>query len=113
MGRIAKEDFELRGESIRKGELLMCDLLGANRDPRQFENPDALDVERSPNRHVAFGGGVHTCVGSHLAKLEGREILAQALQRWKRIEVDKDRIKMEPELMLRTYNSMPVRLVPK
>lgn len=113
MGRIAKEDFELRGESIRKGDLLMCNLMAANRDPRQFDEPDGLDIHRKPNRHVAFGGGVHTCVGSHLAKLEGREILSRALARWKRIEVDKDNIKMEPELMLRTYNSMPVRLVPR
>ena len=111
MGRIAKQDFELGGQTIREGDVLQCNLLAANRDPRQFPEPDRLDITRKPNRHVAFGGGVHTCVGSHLAKLEGREILTHALARWQRIEVDKDNIKMERELMLRTYQSMPVRLV--
>jgi cholest-4-en-3-one 26-monooxygenase len=86
-------------------------LLAANRDPRAFPEPDRLDVKRSPNRHVAFGGGVHTCVGSHLAKLEAREILSRALRRWSRIEVDTSAIAMEPMLMLRTYSELPVRLV--
>jgi cytochrome P450 len=111
MGRIAKEDFELRGQPIRAGDVLQCGLLAANRDPRAFPEPDRLDVARSPNRHVAFGGGVHTCVGSHLAKLEAREILSRALRRWSRIEVDTSAIAMEPMLMLRTYSELPVRLV--
>lgn len=111
MGRIAVVDFELHGKLIKAGDVLQCGLLPANRDPRAFPDPDRFDITRTPNRHVAFGGGVHSCLGSHLARLEAREALTRALARWERITVDPATIRMEPMIMLRSYAEMPVRLV--
>ncbi|HEY9064260.1 MAG TPA: cytochrome P450, partial [Burkholderiaceae bacterium] len=54
----------------------------ANRDPAQFAEPDALDIARTPNRHVAFGSGIHQCVGMGLARLEGRVAIGRFLQRF-------------------------------
>jgi pimeloyl-[acyl-carrier protein] synthase len=69
--RIA-EDTELHGERLRHGDLLYLMLGAANRDPRIFEQPDDFLIERKPNRHVAFGLGVHFCVGAPLSRLEAR-----------------------------------------
>jgi cytochrome P450 len=111
MGRVALCDFELHGASIRAGDVLQCAVLVANRDPEAFADPDAFDVGRAPNRHVAFGGGVHTCIGAHVARLEAREVLTRAVARWSRIEVAGAGGELHPTLMIRTYKSLPVRLV--
>ena len=54
----------------------------ANRDPRQFATPDTFDITRDPNPHVAFGGGIHHCLGANLARLEGQEALRAITQRF-------------------------------
>jgi len=110
MGRVALTDFDLHGAPIREGDVLQCAVLVANRDPAAFPSPDAFDIARSPNRHVAFGGGVHTCLGAHVARLEAREVLSRAVTRWSRIEVVGEG-ELHPTLMIRTYKSLPVRLV--
>ena len=110
MGRVVVEDFVLHGVELRAGDVVQCAVLAANRDPGVFPDPDAFDVERTPNRHVAFGGGVHTCLGAHVARLEAREVLRRAVARWRRIEVVR-RGELHPTLMIRTYKSLPVRLV--
>lgn len=108
MGRVALCDFALHGHAIRAGDVLQCAVLVANRDPAAFADPDAFDVGREPNRHVAFGGGAHTCLGAHVARLEAREVLTRAVARWARIEVlEAD---LHPTLMIRTYKSLRVRL---
>jgi cytochrome P450 len=111
MGRVALCDFTLHGAQIRAGDVLQCAVLVANRDPEAFPAPDVFDVTREPNRHVAFGGGVHTCLGAHVARLEAREVLTRAVARWSRIEVAGDGGVLHPTLMIRTYKSLPVRLV--
>jgi cytochrome P450 len=110
MGRVALEDFELHGVPIRAGDVLQCAVLAANRDPARFPDPDVFAVTRTPNRHVAFGGGAHTCLGAHVARLEAREVLSRAVARWSRIEVVGEGV-LHPTLMIRTYKSLPVRLV--
>jgi cytochrome P450 len=111
MGRIAVCDFDLRGRAIAAGDLLQCAVLVANRDPEAFPDPDRFDVTRTPNRHLAFGGGAHTCLGAHVARLEGRVVLQRAVARWRRIEVDTAATALHPTLMIRTFRTMPVRLV--
>ena len=71
LSRYARQDFEQDGRQIRKGQKLWVMLGAANRDPEQFPEPDRLDIGRKPNRHVAFGYGVHFCLGAPLARLEG------------------------------------------
>ena len=70
--RIAREAVELRGKRISPGQRVICLLGAANRDPRAFPNADRLDVGRSATNHLAFGRGIHYCLGSPLARLEGR-----------------------------------------
>jgi cytochrome P450 len=80
-GRSATVDLEVAGEQIPRGVQLVVLIAGANRDPDVFENPDVLDIGRTDNRHLAFGGGVHRCLGSHLARLELRVALEQLHER--------------------------------
>jgi cytochrome P450 len=67
--RRARCDVEMHGEKIRAGDAVTAWIASANRDEAVFELPYALDFERSPNRHIAFGFGAHRCLGSHLARL--------------------------------------------
>ena len=62
----------------------------ANRDPSQFSEPNRFDIARNPNRHLAFGYGIHFCLGAALARLEGRIALEETLKRWPKWQVDRD-----------------------
>lgn len=68
--RIAKEDIDIAGETIRAGEGILIELATANRDPRTFDSPDTLDLGRSARDHHAFGYGAHQCIGQQLARVE-------------------------------------------
>jgi cytochrome P450 len=74
-GRVVAQDFDYKGREFKKGEMI-CFLPGAaDRDPREFNCPDSVDLTREPNRHLAFGAGVHRCLGIHLARMELRILL--------------------------------------
>jgi cytochrome P450 len=79
--RQATQDIELRGEQIRAGEQVICLLGSANIDPAEFPDPEDVDFGRPANRHLAFGGGVHRCLGSHLARLELRVAMEEIHRR--------------------------------
>jgi cytochrome P450 len=79
--RVAMTDVEISGETVREGEAVMCMLGAANIDPGEFPDADVVDLERPGNRHLAFGGGVHRCLGSHLARLEMRVALEELHRR--------------------------------
>ncbi|HEY5855676.1 MAG TPA: cytochrome P450 [Aldersonia sp.] len=85
--RVALEDYELRGQRIRKGDRLMLLFQSGNRDADVFEEPDTFDIDRRPNKHIAFGYGPHMCIGQHLAKLELRVMLEELLPRMQRVEI--------------------------
>jgi cytochrome P450 len=81
--RYAREDVEIKGTTIPRGELVLAVLGSANRDERHFEDPDVLDLARDPNRHLAFGrGGVHHCLGAPLARMEGQIAISAFLRRF-------------------------------
>lgn len=81
--RYAREDVEIEGTTIPRGEMVLAVLASANRDGRHFEAPDALDLTREPNRHLAFGrGGVHHCLGAPLARMEAQIALNALLRRF-------------------------------
>jgi cytochrome P450 len=79
--RVAMNDVEISGETVRAGESVMCMIGAANIDPSEFPDADVVDLERTANRHLAFGGGLHRCLGSHLARLEMRVALEELHRR--------------------------------
>lgn len=87
VGRIVTEDTELGGRQMAAGERAFFMLLSANRDADAFDEPDRLDVTRNPNPHMAFGKGPHFCLGTPLARIEGQVVLAEILNRFRRIEL--------------------------
>ena len=80
--RVAKTDASLGGAEIRRGEVVIGLLAAANRDPDKYPDPDSLDVARNPTDHVAFGDGIHFCLGAALARLEGQVAIGTLLQRF-------------------------------
>ena len=81
--RRALEDVELNGMTIKAGESVTVSLAAANRDPERFDHPDTLDLSRpNLNRHLAFGQGVHMCLGQHVARLELQIGIPRLIQRF-------------------------------
>ena len=80
-GRIATQDVELGGVTIREGDRVMVSLTAANRDPDEYAEAAAIILDRDQNRHMAFAVGPHRCVGSHLARVELRVALEELLKR--------------------------------
>jgi cytochrome P450 len=72
---------------IGAGQFVMFSLLAANHDPRRFVDPDRLDITRKPNPHMAFGHGIHHCVGAPLGRIEGRIAIARLLDRFETLEL--------------------------
>jgi cytochrome P450 len=87
MRRTAKRDAVLGGQQIEKGQKVVMYFGAANRDPEKFDWPDALDLAREPNEHIAFGTGPHGCLGQHIARIEIDAILTEVLTRMKDIAV--------------------------
>jgi hypothetical protein len=81
------EDVQIGAETVRAGEQAVAILGAANRDPAQFPDPDRLDVTRTPNRHLAFGGGPHFCLGAALARIEGQIAFDTMLRRLPNLEL--------------------------
>ena len=106
--RIALKDVELRGVLIREGERTRFVTSSANRDPAVFENPDTFDITRWPNPHVAFGSGVHHCLGVNLARLEGQETFKALARRFPSFRLDTDALQYQPSVGVRTLESLPV-----
>ena len=111
MRRTATRDTEVGGQKIAGGDKVVMYFGAANRDPAKFENPNSLDLSRTPNEHVAFGGGPHVCLGQHLARIEIDAILQQVLTRMEDIEIPSP-----PEWLASTFisgpKSMPIRFKP-
>lgn len=109
--RFASEDIELAGAIIPRGEMVLTVLAAANRDPQMFANPDMLDIARKDNPHVAFGQGIHFCLGAPLARLEGQIGLATLLQRFPRLELNApiEEITWRPSLVLRGLSKLSVK----
>ena len=107
--RIAATDVGLGGRQIRAGDRIRWMIAAANRDPSAFANPDAFDISRQPNPHVAFGAGIHYCLGASLARIEGQEVFRALAERLPGIALDADRLEYEPSIQFRSLKSLPVR----
>ncbi len=109
--RYAREDVEIEGTTIPRGELVLAVLGSANRDERHFEDPDILDLARDPNRHLAFGrGGVHHCLGAPLARMEGQIAIGTLLRRMPELRLKEpyQSLAWRPGMVLRGLQSLPV-----
>jgi cytochrome P450 len=109
--RVATEDVELGGVLIRAGEGVIAAGEIANRDPETFPSPDDLDVERSPNHHVAFGHGVHQCLGQQLARVELQVAYPALLGRFPelRVDVPVEDIPFRDQMIVYGVHELPVR----
>lgn len=102
-------EVEIGGQKIPEGTNLHLAIGAANRDPAQFPNPQQLDLSRKPNKHLAFAGGPHLCVGFQLARMEGRIAVGRFLKRFPNYEL-LDGAQLEGRLRFRGYRHLPVRL---
>jgi cytochrome P450 len=108
--RFAKEDLEIAGTEIPKGEQVTVSLLSANRDPERFANPDVFDITRpDANRHVAFGKGIHVCLGAPLARIEGQIAFETLIRRYPqlRLAVPEDEVVWSGSF-LRGFRQVPL-----
>jgi len=108
--RIALEDVELSGGTVRKGEAILTELHAANRDPEVFERPDELDFHRENNPHLIFGYGPHHCVGAQLARLELQVALGTLLARFPALDcaIPQEEITYSPTKLVRGPETLPV-----
>ena len=86
-GRLVHNDIEVAGQRIRAGQRVLCAIGAANRDPAMFTEPDKLDIGREEKSHIAFGRGIHHCLGAPLALLEARAAFSAILNRFSHIEL--------------------------
>jgi cytochrome P450 len=105
--RVATTDFEIGGTAVRAGEVVLPLLAAANRDPDQFADPDRLVLDRSPNKHLGFGWGLHACMGARLANVVLRELIAVLRERPVRLRLTAEPIRRHTAT-LRCIEELPV-----
>jgi cytochrome P450 len=110
--RFVRKDIELGGVWLKKGDKIMPMLAAANFDPQANSHPEKLDLARKPSRHLAFGTGIHFCLGHQLARLEGICALKSLFRRWPKLElaVDESQIKWRRRPGLKAIEHLPVAI---
>ena len=107
--RRATRDVEVGGKTISMGQQAIVWLASANRDEAVFPDPDAFDVGRTPNRHLAFGQGIHFCLGAPLARLEATVALEELLPRLRNFRrVDSEPLPRVPTFIMHGVRSLPI-----
>jgi cytochrome P450 len=99
------------GQSLRAGERALFVLAAANHDPQAFEDPDTLKLDRSPNRHVSFGTGIHQCLGAPLARLEAQVAIPEFVRRFPDYRVTNRDVEWVPLLMTRGLKALPATVL--
>ena len=105
--RIASEDVEMRGKTIKKDDRIRWIISSANRDPDKFENSDTMDISRWPNPHVAFGSGIHHCLGATIARVEGQEVFSALAERYPNLELASQEREYQPSITFRSMKDLP------
>jgi len=111
-GRTATQDTELHDQKIREGEKVLIVYPAGNRDPREFEDPDAFRIDRNPS-HLAFGIGSHFCLGANLARMEMRVAFRELLARIPDMEFSAGGPVLKPSSLVRSCTEMKVRFTPE
>ena len=108
--RRATADVALGEETIRKGEKVLCILAAANRDPAVFDDPERLDITRESNPHIAFGTGIHACLGATLARVEIQIAIETMLSRYPKLRLTTDDVEWEGSFIIRGLASLHIAL---
>ena len=106
--RVATEDVQIDGQPVKKGQLVFIIVAAANRDPARFPDPEKLDITRRNNHHVAFGSGIHSCLGQPLARLEARIAFDTLARRIPNPRLAIDEVEWGPSFILRGLKSLPI-----
>ena len=107
--KVATRDVTWHGRTIRRGDMVVPFLSAANRDPRQFPNPNRFDIRREPQRNLAFAYGIHFCLGAWLARLEAQLSFDTLLARLPNLAVAPVEPRWRPTMFLRGLESLPIR----
>jgi cytochrome P450 len=111
-GRIAREDVQIGGKEIKKGQAVMAIMAAANRDPKRFPDPDELILDRKDNKHLAFGWSSHFCFGAPLARMEGQIAFETVLRRLPNLELSPGPLTWRNNSGLRGLMALPVTFAP-
>jgi len=113
LGRTVSKDVEFHGQQLKAGDRVMLMWAASNRDPAEFEDPDTIDIERHPNRHMAFGVGLHRCLGSNLARTMFQVMLYEILNRLPDFELTVDQVpRFDNASNVYAPTAFPVRFTP-
>lgn len=107
--RLVTQDVEIEGREIQEGDVVTAWIGSAHRDPEVFESPDEFVPDRSPNPHMAFGRGIHFCLGAHLARLEARVALSETLDRLESIRLVETDYRPVSSSFLHGVQNLPIR----
>ncbi|MDN7247356.1 cytochrome P450 family protein [Planococcus shenhongbingii] len=108
--RWANEDMEFRGKRIQRGDLVVVSLNAANHDPEKFKDPQLYDIQREKSPHLAFGMGIHFCLGAPLARLEGEIAISSLLKRFPKLKlaIDESELVWRPGMIVRGVKEIPL-----
>jgi len=109
--RGARTDITIAGSTIRAGDIIVAAIGSANRDELQFTNPDVMDITRDPNRHIAFGQGIHYCLGAFLARMEAQIAFRTIVEHFPdlRLAVARDTLQWRKSMLIRGLEELPVK----
>ncbi|WP_142828713.1 cytochrome P450 family protein [Planococcus soli] len=110
--RWAAENFEFQRKALKKGDLVVASLNSANRDPEKFADPELFDIQREKSPHLAFGKGIHMCLGAPLARLEGEVAIVSLLNRFPEmgLAVKSSDLEWRPGMIVRGVKELPLKL---
>ena len=110
--RVATEDVQIGGKTIHRGEVIFVSLGAANRDPAEFPEPDRLDITRAEKHHLAFGDGIHYCLGAALARAQSQIAINTLVQRLPDLKLASDKLEWRQHIALRGLKALPVTFMP-
>ncbi len=110
--KVVSENVELGGRSIKRGQIAYVIMASANRDPDRFVDAETLDIRRENNKHLAFGRGIHSCLGAPLARLEADIAFSTLLRRFEKLTLVSDEPDWRRQIYMRGLIALPIRFRP-